>query len=279
MKLLKLSKKKTKNKIKKERIPLKTRLIKSQILGIWLSVIISLVFSSLSLFLGLKVYLDGEKEKCLINVDLIKDEYTTYIGASVSAAKGTYRVFNMMYSATITNISKNPINLVEYKTFGPFIRDYPSMDYTDFNQKNLKESFKEKSIKLTDPVRIDPGGSYKFDFELMVWTKIDLQIATPIDVAIPIDIMSLLESIYFEKTDFFGNKIDYETDKEDYLTMLSPPSKNSITDIKHHIILKTAKGNFLAHEIQWYNNSNLGLDIFYWVFDPHDEFKPSFHLK
>lgn len=270
MKLFKLSKKKTKSKIEKERIPYETRLIKSQTLSIWISVIISLVFSSLSLFLGLKVYLDGEKERCLINVDLIKDEYTTYSGTSVSAAKGTYRLFNMMYTATITNISKNPINLVEYKTFGPFIKDYPKYDYTDFNQKNLKESFKEKSIKLTDPVRIDPGGSYKFDFELMVWTKIDLQIATPIDI------MSLLESIYFEKTDFFGNKIDYETDQEDYIAMLSPPSKDNITDIKHHLILKTAKGNFLVHEIQWYNNSNLGLEIFYWVFDPHDEFKPSF---
>lgn len=270
MKVKKSSEKESKRELEMEELPYETKLVRSQTLSIWISVIISLVFSSLSLFLGIKMYLDGEQEKCLISVSLLRNDYLTYCGTNFSEAKGKHHIFNLMLNATIINISKNPINLTEYKTFGPFIRDYPGLDITEFNSKNLKKSFKEKSTNFIEPIRLEPGENFKFDFQIIVWTKLDLQCPDPNDI------MTFLESIYYEKTDFFGNNLDYETDEEDYFISLSPPCPDSTMEFKHHIVFKTAKGNFMTHDIQWYKNSNLAMDIFNWVFDPDGDFKPSF---
>ncbi len=212
------------------------------------------------------------------DINLLKEEYKTVVGAHFSEAKGHHNVFQMRLIATVTNISKNPLTLLEYRTFGPYIQNFPKHDWIDFTEKKLKDSFDEMSIKFPKPITLGLGESYSFEFKMKVYTKLKLSAKFPT----PIRINKFLEVIYYNKTDLFGNKLEYSS-KHVYLpwiygqiTGFTVPDFTEGKELNHHIVFKTAKSNFIVHEINWYGGSTLGLDIFYWIFDPDGDFQPNY---
>lgn len=245
------------------------KLIRSQARGLWVTSSFAIVVSLASLTLSYYVHRNAIEEFCSVNTTLINEDYETHIGGLItSGSEGKVNEsfsVSIKYSSETINLSKEPITLVSYYIINEGDIDGHKIDNLDW-EEIIKKGDRLKLIesKLPNSVKIDPGDAYTFIFDTYIemdnntYKLIRNQLK---DYALENDffhIADIMHLFYAHKKDMFGNSINCTLDSG-RVTSYTHLSFDNLEEHSFYFVIKTAKENYFAKRVTWYNRDDFEL--------------------
>jgi hypothetical protein len=246
------------------------KLMKSQTRGLWVSVIISILFSLGSLLFSILTYFHNEKENLSISIDLLEENYLTYYTCFDDSIFWDDGSITFKFIANIINLGKNPATLISYCGLEPrFMRNE---DLKLFNKSKLRKP-EYNELLFDKPILLQPGESYKYQFSMRL--NIDRRICKLLEKTHPDKAYDIMRLVYQSNTDLFGNKIGIDSSQALRIEHRRDSIGNTISDSSQIMIpnitrylplnqgsfyytLRTAKGNIFVKKFIWYTESKGG---------------------